>query len=83
MTNAFSYEYKEKENMAQANHKRKLEMEELKTNSFNHKQQAMQQNMAFLWDLKFKFMREQDERFHKRIEKVFKLKNNIKEIENK
>ena len=81
MTNAFSYEYEEKEKIAEANHKRKIELEKLKKEIFDDKQKSMRDNMAFLWDLKFKFMREQDERYHKRIDKVFKLKNeNIKSL---
>ena len=66
-------------------------MEDIKNKSFDHKQKLMRDNMAFLWDLKFKYMREQDERYHKRIERVFELKNksmkqvsvNSKVLENK
>lgn len=82
MVNAFNHEYEEKEKIAQSSHERKKEMAELQKEIFNHKQKVMQDNMAFLWDLKFKFMREQDERYHKRIEKVFNLKNNL-ELEHK
>jgi len=82
MVNSFSHEYEEKENIAQSSHERKKEMAELQKNIFDHKQKVMQDNMAFLWDLKFKFMREQDERYIKRIEKVFNLKNNL-ELEHK
>lgn len=82
MVNAFSHEYIEKENLAVSSHERKKEMAELQKQIFDHKQKVMQDNMAFLWDLKFKFMREQDERYMKRIEKVFNLKNH-NQIENK
>lgn len=82
MVNAFTHEYNEKDRLAAAAHERKKEMAELQKQIFNHKQKVMQDNMAFLWDLKFKFMREQDERWHKRMEKAFELKSGTDKIEN-
>lgn len=71
-------EYKANERFAQNNHKRKLELIRINKQISDEKQKRHESTISFLWELKFKFLREQNDLYIERIEKVMNLRNQIR-----
>lgn len=64
----------EKDMLSQKQHERKKELIILNRDVFEKKQKLIQNNIAFLWNLKFKFMKEQQILQIQKMEKAYELK---------
>jgi len=76
MTNIYDIENKAKKEMIEFNHQKKLEMENIKLEMFEKKQNLMQRNIERLWGLKDSFLEKQNKM---QLEKMYlynKMKNN-------
>ena len=65
----------EKKELCDYTHNLKKELILLNRDVFEKKQKLIQNNIAFLWDLKFKFMEKQNNFQLAKMEKAFTLKN--------